>query len=387
MAKHLIVCCDGTWNHADQRSRTNVSKIALSLRSRAAGCEQRVYYHRGVGNRRWTRLRGGAFGMGLSRHVLDAYRFLVDAYEPGDKLYLFGFSRGAYTARSLAGMVRNCGILRQEHSDMVKKAWALYRDRKEKPSGCAAVLFRRAYAHETDVHFIGVWDTVGALGIPGPRLLRRRWEFHDTKLSGKVRGAFHALAIDEQRGFFEPTLWCPQPGDAEKGQEVRQVWFAGVHTDVGGGSPKPCLSDVTLLWMAHQAHRYGLEFDPEAFSETGPSGGMNSECDAELGARPKPTAELHRSRGGLYVLFPRLHRRIGAAADDKDCPDGREYVAQTAKDRYDDDASYRPPGLHDYLTQAEVRLEPVSLAAPGMPSGRPNTPGRSEDRQEPQAPG
>ncbi|BFO18636.1 hypothetical protein SHKM778_50240 [Streptomyces sp. KM77-8] len=114
MAKRLVVCCDGTWNFADQPSKTNVAKVALSvLPGSAAGKEQRVYYHSGVGTLRRERLRGGAFGAGLSRNVVDAYRFLVETYEADDELFLFGFSRGAFTARSLAGLVRNSGILRR----------------------------------------------------------------------------------------------------------------------------------------------------------------------------------------------------------------------------------------------------------------------------------
>src|SRR5437868_13270999 len=119
MAKRLIVCCDGTWNLADQPSKTNVTKVALSVLPRAAGVEQRVSYHSGVGTHRGEHLRGGAFGMGLSSNVMDAYRFLVDTYEPGDMLYLFGFSRGAFTARSLAGLVRNCGILRRDNAGRI----------------------------------------------------------------------------------------------------------------------------------------------------------------------------------------------------------------------------------------------------------------------------
>jgi uncharacterized protein (DUF2235 family) len=225
VAKRLVVCCDGTWNFADQPSKTNVAKIALSVRpGSASGQEQRVYYHSGVGTLRRERLRGGAFGTGLSRNVLDAYRFLVESYEPDDELYFFGFSRGAFTVRSLAGLVRNSGILRRDHADRTPDAWALYRDRIERPSGAAATLFRRSYARETPIRFVGVWDTVGALGIPvpDPAWLRpavdrfnRRWAFHDTELSSRVTAAFHALAVDEQRSAFRPTLWHQQQGAAE----------------------------------------------------------------------------------------------------------------------------------------------------------------------------
>ncbi|WP_431047026.1 DUF2235 domain-containing protein [Streptomyces sp. P1-3] len=379
MAKRLIVCCDGTWNLADQPSKTNVTKIALSVRPQAAGVEQRVYYRSGVGTRRWERLRGGAFGMGLSGNVMDAYRFLVDAYEPGDVLYLFGFSRGAFTARSLAGLVRNCGILRRENADRIKEAWALYRDRTEKPTGTASTLFRRAYARETGIHFIGVWDTVGSLGIPvpGPRWLRpvvspanRRWAFHDTELSSWVKGAFHALAIDEQRTPFEPTLWHQQPGAADNGQELKQVWFAGVHTDIGGGYPETELSDITLLWMAHQASRYGLELDAEALGENGPLG-MTPDRSISFRVRPDSVGAMHDSRTGVYRLARPWHRPIGQAADDQGRLDGCEYLSESARERHDKDESYRPPELNRYLAQGPVHLEPAPLPVHGTQESSP----------------
>ncbi|TJZ57099.1 DUF2235 domain-containing protein [Streptomyces piniterrae] len=372
MAKRLIVCCDGTWNLADQPSKTNVTKVALSVRPQAAGVEQRVYYHSGVGTSRWERLRGGAFGAGLSGNIMDAYRFLIDAYEPGDVLYLFGFSRGAFTARSLAGLVRNCGILRRENADRIKEAWALYRDRIEKPTGTASTLFRRAYAHETGIHFIGVWDTVGSLGIPdaGPRWLRpvvsranRRWEFHDTGLSSWVKGAFHALAIDEQRTPFRPTLWHQRAADADSGQELKQVWFSGVHTDVGGGYKETGLSDITLLWMVHQARRYGLEFDAEVLSETGPRH-MTADRSIDFRVLPDSLGMVHDSHTGLYRLDAPWHRPIGQAADKQGRLDGCEYLSQSAKERHDKDTSYRPPELDRYLDQGPVRLEePVPVPA------------------------
>lgn len=222
--KRLIVCCDGTWNTADQAisghpSPTNVTKLALSLApADAAGARQCVYYHPGVGTSRRERLSGGAFGVGLSRNVLDGYRFLIDNYESGDLLYLFGFSRGAFTARSLAGLIRNSGILRRENVGRIDQAWVLYRSSADTPRGVAATLFRRAYSFEPRIQFIGVWDTVGALGIPtfGPRWLKpivarinHRWEFHDTKFSTRVKGAFQALAIDEQRAAFAPGAVVP----------------------------------------------------------------------------------------------------------------------------------------------------------------------------------
>ncbi|GAA2287115.1 DUF2235 domain-containing protein [Streptomyces atrovirens] len=382
MAKRLVVCCDGTWNFADQPSKTNVAKVALSVRpGSAAGKEQRVYYHSGVGTHRRERLRGGAFGAGLSRNVVDAYRFLVETYEPDDELFLFGFSRGAFTARSLAGLVHNSGILRRDHADRIPEAWALYRDRVEQPNGAAATLFRRSYARETEIRFVGVWDTVGALGIPVPDApwlrpaadrFNRRWAFHDTELGDRVVAAFHALAVDEQRSAFRPALWHRRPGSAARGQELKQVWFAGVHSDVGGGYEETGLSDIALLWMVDHARRHGLEFDADALSTEGPRVMKPEEC-VDFRVRPDGSGTLHASRRGVYRLAGPLHRPLGKAVDDHGEPDGNEFLAVPAKERYDRDTGYRPSELEDYLGRQErVRLEPVLL--PDLASNLPPLP-------------
>ncbi|KKD05704.1 DUF2235 domain-containing protein [Streptomyces sp. WM6386] len=386
MAKRLVVCCDGTWNFADQPSKTNVAKVALALRpGSAGGKEQRVYYHSGVGTQRRERLRGGALGVGLSRNVVAAYQFLVETYEPDDELFLFGFSRGAFTARSLVGLLRNCGVLRRDHADRIPEAWALYRDRIEQPNGAAATLFRRSYARETEIRFIGVWDTVGALGIPVPDLawlrpaadrFNRRWAFHNTELSSWVRSAFHALSVDEQRSAFRPALWHQQPGADREGQELKQVWFAGVHCDVGGSYKEAGLSDVALLWMVDQARRYGLEFDTDVLGQTGPKV-MKPQESIDFRVRPDGAGMLHTSRTGMYKLSKPLYRPLGAAVNDNGEPDGNEFLAVPAKERYDRDTGYRPRELERYLAaQDRVRLEPVLLPdlAAGLPPIPPGAP-------------
>ncbi|MEU0228481.1 DUF2235 domain-containing protein [Streptomyces sp. NPDC006284] len=384
MSARLVVCCDGTWNFADQPSKTNVAKVALSVRpGTVAGKEQRVYYHSGVGTHRRERLRGGAFGMGLSQNIVDAYRFLVETYEPDDELFLFGFSRGAFTVRSLAGLIRNSGILRRDHADRVPDAWALYRDRIEQPNGAAATLFRRSYAYETDIAFVGVWDTVGALGIPAPSTtwlrptasrVNRRWAFHNTELSSRIKAAFHALAADEQRSAFRPTLWHQHPGAAARGQELKQVWFAGVHSDVGGGYEETGLSDIALLWMVDHARGHGLEFDSDVLGTTGPQV-MRPQESTDFRVRPDGSGPLHVSRKGVYRWSTPWHRPLGQAVNDDGEPDGNEFLAVPAKERYDRDTGYRPPELERYLSrQDRVRLEPVLVpgAFPGLPPLHPS---------------
>lgn len=350
MSKRLVVCCDGTWNRPDQLklghpAPTNVSKLALGVaREGPDGTPQLLFYQPGVGTRRFERIRGGALGLGLSRNVRDCYRFLVENYEPGDELYLFGFSRGAFTARSTAGLVRNSGILRPENVARVKDAYGLYRARAEtrRPRGIEARIFRRMYSHpDADIKFVGVWDTVGSLGIPtdGVRLplLTKRWTFHDTTLSSRVRFAYHALAIDEQRGPFKPTLW--ERKEEATDQTLEQVWFAGVHSDVGGGYAEPELAEIPLLWMAERARDTGLALDPGHFEERSPP------IDPELrviGAEtaPDPLGEIHESRKGFYLLLRRCRRALAA--------DGGA-VASSAVVRRRELSDYDPPNLDEYL--------------------------------------
>ncbi|MEU6348983.1 DUF2235 domain-containing protein [Streptomyces sp. NPDC047072] len=343
MARRLIVCCDGTWNLGDDRlSNTNVAKIAGLLRQQGTELEQRVYYQRGVGTRRGERLRGGAF-VALSHDTRAAYRFLVDTYEPGDHLYLFGFSRGASAVRSLVGLLRSSGLLHRKQAHRAAEAWALYRSRGESPFRLASTLFRRAFAYEPEIDFIGVWDTVGALGVPtiaAPRSLssaiavriNRQVAFHDNVLSGNVKGAFHALAIDERRAQYPPALWLKQRGAAGNGQELKQVWFTGTHGDIGGGYAETGLSDITLLWMIDQATRYDLEFHTKAPGFT---------------VRPDVMGPVHESRTGVSLALRPLHRPIGERLRE-DGFETCEQVSETARQRLDNDPNYRPPGLAGY---------------------------------------
>ncbi len=352
MSKRLVVCCDGTWNKPDQLkddhpAPTNVSKLALGVaREGPDGTPQLLFYQPGVGTRRFERIRGGALGLGLSRNVRDCYRFLVENYEPGDELYLFGFSRGAFTARSTVGLVRNSGILLRENAGREKDAYALYRAHEptRHPRGMEARIFRRMYSHaDCDIKFVGVWDTVGSLGIPidGVRLpwLTKHWRFHDTELSSRVKFAYHAVAIDEQRGPFEPTLWNRR--EETPGQTLEQVWFAGVHCDVGGGYAQPELAEIPLLWMVERARGADLAFDPDHFKV-----GITSADPIQraIGAETDPDAlgEIHESRKGFY-RWPPLRRHCRPLRADGGA------VASSAKKRFLELPGYSPLTLKEYL--------------------------------------
>ncbi|MCL5041556.1 MAG: DUF2235 domain-containing protein [Gammaproteobacteria bacterium] len=200
--KHIVICADGTWQSPESDTATHVLRLAESVAPvSASGVPQVVYYDWGVGSD-GDRLSGGITGKGIDKNIQDCYRFVVHNYAPGDALYLFGFSRGAYTVRSLAGLIRNCGILRPEHAERVAEAYALYRGRgpSTSPARQKAADFRRAYAvaDASRIHFVGVFDTVGALGIPAPflgTLGSDRYLFHDTAPSSIINHARHAPAL------------------------------------------------------------------------------------------------------------------------------------------------------------------------------------------------
>jgi hypothetical protein len=269
--KRLVVCCDGTWNKPDNQTITNVEKLARTVQSDPAatgGAYQLVYYASGVGAGSYAadRLLGGAFGFGLFHNVIACYRFLAQNYEPGDEIFILGFSRGAYTARSVAGMVGRVGLLTKVAlvEEKLPAAVHMYQ-RTALPGGAfgeSVDEFRHDHCHPAKVTFLGVFDTVGALGVPG--FMKRAPRFHDVQLSGQVLRARHALAVDETRMKFAPTFWeAPDEpvGASTHDERVKQVWFEGAHSDVGGGYRETGLSDTSLLWMAREAHAAGLVFD------------------------------------------------------------------------------------------------------------------------------
>jgi uncharacterized protein (DUF2235 family) len=273
--KRLIVCCDGTWNKPDNEDVTNIEKIARTVQtdlSATGGVQQLVYYISGVGTSSYEadRLLGGAFGLGLFHNVIACYRFLSQNYEPGDEIFIIGFSRGAYTARSLGGMLAKVGLVTKLSlvQDKLPEAVHIYQ-RTKMPEGViaeSADKFKHDHCYSVEVTFLGVFDTVGALGVPGFEHETPR--FHDVQLSSQVRCARQALAIDEPRMKFAPTFWEAAEGGDTQDPRVKQVWFEGCHSDVGGGFPEgqTGLSDTALLWMAQEAHTAGLIFDTDLLS-------------------------------------------------------------------------------------------------------------------------
>ncbi|MEE9143166.1 MAG: DUF2235 domain-containing protein [Candidatus Binatia bacterium] len=302
MPKRLIVCSDGTWNRPDSHDITNVVKIARVLRAKdSTGIEQVVFYDRGVGTGNLgDEVKGGAFGEGLDENIQDAYRFLVHNHASGDQIFLFGFSRGAYTVRSLVGLIRNCRLLKKEHADKIPRSYKMYRS-KAGPDVKSARTFRARFSKVVPIKFLGVWDTVGALGVP-LRFFKgfnaKKYSFHDTTISGIIQNAYHALAIDEKRKPFKPTIWRSK----KKRRNAGQVWFTGVHSDVGGGYPETGLSDIALEWMIQKAAGCGLAFNLKYLSRI---------------MRKNARGKLHDSYTGKFKLLGEHVRLVGATSADE----------------------------------------------------------------------
>jgi hypothetical protein len=301
--KRLIVAFDGTWNRTESVARpsdliTNVVKIVRAIRPVARdGTVQSIEYVRGVGTGNLLdRAKGGLTGDGVSVNIEQAYHFIANNYQAGDGLYLFGFSRGAFTARSLSGFLRHVGILAKAQLHRFPAAYLAYRNRQLADMAEVRASFGQPESVDevsVPVRFLGVWDTVGRLGtIPG--LTEPDVRFHDTTLSPNVTAAYHALAVHEIRTDFPATLWT----EKWPHQTVEQVWFPGSHSDVGGGLPDAGLSNVTLRWMADRAQRTGLAFD-------------DGYLDADE-QRPDENGTIHYSCTGMFRSRPTAPRVIDA---------------------------------------------------------------------------
>lgn len=320
MSKNIVVLSDGTGQEGGKGHDTNVYKLFRMLEDRTE--RQIVFYDEGLGTD-WHKFTGNAFGAGFSKNLLQCYQFIYDNYNAGDRIYLFGFSRGAATVRSLASFIHYFGILPKSRPELIKKAFRLYRKGHDKVS---SELFKRTYnllrreqteevkdelnekatefVHEhpnqwAKIEFMGVWDTVPALGVVALAGLNSflgrilRYSFHDFKLHPSVKNAYHALSIDDDRLWFHPSLWTMKTREE---QIVEQVWFSGAHTDVGGGFNESGLSDITLEWMLEKAVSYGLR------TYLGSRGYWN------FVVAPDPTDLYHPPRTGFGKIFKKGFR-------------------------------------------------------------------------------
>ncbi|MCH8313757.1 MAG: DUF2235 domain-containing protein [Nitrospinae bacterium] len=336
MGKRIVICADGTWNRPEKNLKedfpTNVLRLARAIEPIGSDqIPQQVFYDWGVGSY-YDPVVGGATGKGLHKNVMDDYRYIVQNYSPGDKIFLFGFSRGAYTIRSLCGLINNCGIIKRPDASLIQKAFNHYKrsGTAYAPEGNESINFRNQYSHESrEIKFVGVWDTVGAMGIPISflGLFDDKDEFYDTKMGKNIRVARHALAIDEHRSDFKPTTWLPR-----ENTDMKQVWFSGAHCDIGGsyGPDKnnSFSSDTSLAWMIKEAGKFKLTI----------------ENHLERSIKINPLAMIHKSRRSFYRIKKIEYRQI-------DHGKGPILIHKSVKSRWDQDPNYRPKNLQDYVNK------------------------------------
>jgi len=359
--KRLVVCCDGTWGAESNPSVTNIVKIAESVRLNTTGTggrpvEQRVFYVDGPGTHgyRIDKLLGGAFGAGLDASLSTMYWQLALNWEPGDEIFIFGFSRGAYIARSLSGLLNRIGLLTADAmiDGKFPDAMRIFRQRKAHPDDPDPVewaQFRAQHCRSpVPVKFIGVLDTVGAMGVP--LITSWRYRFHDLRLSPTVHCARQALAIDDRRRIFSPCLWevTDEAGVAkQRPDRVKQVWFEGCHTDIGGGTTDSRLSDRTLRWMVREAQTQGLEFDEDRLAEL-----IARSASATGPVRPRSSMSLGwriLNLGGL-LCNPRSRRFYRDSWRRLDAPeDRRVYLASCVQPG----ASYDPANLKRWAQECD----------------------------------
>lgn len=335
MTKRIVICADGTWNKPEKNLKedipTNVLRLARAIKPFGTHkVPQQVFYDWGVGSY-YDSVVGGATGKGLHKNIMDDYRYIVQNYSPGDDIYLFGFSRGSYTIRALCGLINNCGIIKRPDAPLIQAAFDHYKKPGDaySPKGDKSVQFRNQHSHKSrEIKFVGVWDTVGAMGIPISflGLFDDKDEFYDTKIGSNVRIARHAMAIDEHRRDFEPTIWVPQTN-----MDIQQVWFAGAHSNIGG-SYKPdkdgsFISDIALAWMIKEAGKADLAI----------------ETHLKQGLTENPLSKIHNSRRSFYRIKSKFYRPIDHGKDSI-------LIHESVKTRWDQDSSYRPDNLEEYIT-------------------------------------
>ncbi|KAJ9649677.1 hypothetical protein H2199_000456 [Coniosporium tulheliwenetii] len=425
--KRLIVANDGTWLNSDDGRLTgelaipsNVTRLSRAIKPVSSdGIPQVVYYHYGVASRGnvVSRVVMGSTGEGLEENVRDGYSFLANNYSTGDEIFLTGFSRGAFTSRSIAGMMAVVGLLTKAglnflpeiHRDVLNRRNPDYRPRNRnapfpnKPSASdpryREELYRRGLTRlDVSVKAIGVWDTVGALGAPRIGLLTRfglqdqesdEMQFYDTKLSNIVENAFQALALDERRTAFRPAVWEKPQGNRTT---LRQVWFPGVHSNVGGGHDDQELSNITLAWMMSQLEPF-LDMRLSYLLDEADKTDQYYRQHAREPVRPWSFGKIENSNTGIYAIGGGTTRTPGTyyAVD----PDGREtsrplrdtheYVHPSVRTRLrlggpgiDDKGRYDPEALDDW----KLVVEYPSDSGGGRGSEHPNIYWRARFREQ-----
>ncbi len=295
MPKNIVVFSDGTGQEGGKGASTNIYKLFNMIEDRTS--KQVAFYDRGLGTG-WRRLSGNIGGAGISKNIMECYMFIFENYEAGDQIYLFGFSRGAATVRSLTSFIHYFGIMPKSRPELIKQAYKIYKykdenERKEK----ANEFVSKYHTMWTRIKFLGCFDTVAALGLPIKtfsvlidKVPAFQHTFQNFKLNKTVENAYQALAIDDERETFHPLLWDT---DVLPYQSIKQVWFCGMHTDVGGGYDEQELSDIPLVWMKDMAINHGLIIYPS--HSVSIHGDVNG--------------QMHNSRGERWTKYFRQKQR------------------------------------------------------------------------------
>ncbi|MES5481528.1 DUF2235 domain-containing protein [Bradyrhizobium sp. INPA03-11B] len=362
--KRLAIFLDGTWNTLN--NNTNVWRLK-SLTAETA--DQCVYYSQGVGTKRGESARGGVTGWGIDDEIIEAYTWLIQNLDDGDEIFIFGFSRGAYTARSLSGLICKCGVLKLGAPLSIEQLYARYRIYdaptirsllgKALPEGASLEeQWLTKYSRPTKVKFVGVWDTVGSLGLPVWSMAAKvhKYRFLDTHLRLDNEYAFHALALDEHRKDFEPTFWTKtvkagQTGAPDRSIEhVEQRWFVGAHANVGGGYASDALAQRPLKWLMEKAAGLGLVF-------------RNQVAIDSSQIAPPVTDSYREFAYGLYRFVSRpFYRPVGLAPDvGTQATTARinETIDGSVFDRWRADTTYRPSNLAEWAKGRGV--DPTAL--------------------------
>ena len=361
MAKNIVVLSDGTGQEGGEGDPSNVYQMFKMLENRTD--RQVVFYDRGVGTG-WRKLTGNAGGAGISHNIRESYRFIFEHFEAGDQIYLIGFSRGAATMRSLSSFIHHYGMLPKSRPELIKQAYNVYKksgkgERKQR----ADEFLARHHTMWTRIHFLGCYDTVAALGLPfapASALLDGlpgfRHKFHDFALSESVENAYHAIAIDDERRTFHPLLWDAEVVD-DSYQTLRQVWFAGMHTDVGGGYSQRGLSDIALAWLTRQAAAKGLWIYPKNTVEL-----KEDAAGVMHDSWGRTVTKLYRKKARAWdqdrADTPIVHESVIRRSESPDLPGG-DYRPWILDIDYEKEPWQVDVGIEEVRTEAEVARSDV----------------------------
>jgi uncharacterized protein (DUF2235 family) len=341
MSKNIVVLSDGTGQEGGIGYNTNIYKIFNMLEDRTG--RQIAFYDPGLGTDR-KKIAGLITGAGISKNILDCYKFIFENYNAGDKIFLFGFSRGAATVRSLSSFVHLFGILPKSRPDLIEKAYKIYTISNTKEREKRAKTFiEKHHTMWTRIKFIGCFDTVAALGLPS-KFLNAVLEiipwyknnFHNFRLSESIENAYHALSIDDERKTFHPVLW---DAETSPNQNLLQVWFLGMHTDVGGGYPKSDLSDIALAWMLEKAESHDLR--------------IYAKHRNRIKIEGDPDGFMHNSRKGSYSKFFKKQVRVWPK-NRKDTPILHESVLK----RTNNSENKNVPPYKSWILDIKCKTEP-----------------------------